>query len=337
MVRPYGHLRKMDALALVGSAAVSVTAFAIVFANYRPGGVSDWDQIWLAGRAILHGKDPYLAVNVDNSPWGLVYPMPAVLVGLPFCLLPLEVARAIWFAFVAGALAYSWGTKPRWRLVGLFSGGMIWAALGVQWTPLLVASIWLPWCGLAYACKPTTATALWLAKPRALPVVTGVALLAASFAVAPHWIGEWVHATSAVYHEPLVFRPGGFLLLAALARWRRPEARLILAFALIPSSGMPYDLLALYLIAGTKREWMLITLLTQIVAVWGESVWHAGIAAHAFAKLVWPAQLLLGYLPALAMLLLRPNTATPLSVLGGPVAPAAASSTEPFTQAALGA
>lgn len=297
---------------------MALAAFAIVVVNYGPGGVSDWDQIWLAGRAVLHGQDPYLAVNAGNSPWGLVYPVPAVLVGLPFCLLPLQAARAAWFAIGAGVLAYAWGTKPRWRLVGLLSGGMIWASLGAQWTPLLVASIWLPWAGFAYACKPTTAAALWLAKPRRLPIVTGLALVAASFAVSPHWVREWLEATSVMYHEPLLFRPGGFLLLVALARWRRPEARLVLALALIPSSGMPYDLLALYLVATTKREWMLITLLTQGVAVWGESVWHAGIAADAFAKLVWPAELSMAYLPALAMVLLRPNTATPLSAPGIP-------------------
>lgn len=287
---------------------------AVVWAGFAdsPAGVSDWDQCWIAGRALLRGEDPYQALTPNRSPWPLYYPLPAVLLALPFAGLPLPIARAVWFAVSSGALAYAWSAE-RWRLVGLASGAFWWAMMGAQWTPLLLAGLWVPAFGIAYAAKPTTGLALWVRRPSWLPVAAGLVLLALSFVVVPSWPWEWREAVGRAHHGPLLFRPGGFLLLLALLRWRRPEARMLALLAVIPSGAMPYDLLLLFAVAETRREWLAVVLLTWGVALYGWQV-GAGVQDAAFAERVWPAEILLGYLPAVAMVLRRPNLAAPGAV-----------------------
>jgi len=65
--------------------------------------------------------------------------------------------------------------------------------------------------------------------------VGSLVLVGASLAVYPAWLGEWSAALHAgrTYHAPFS-RPGGWVLLLAALRWRRPEARLLLAIHCIP-------------------------------------------------------------------------------------------------------
>lgn len=81
---------------------------------------SDFDQLWLAARAVMARGDPYAAVAASRWPWPLLYPMPAVVVALPFALLPLPIARAVWVAFCTGLLAWAWGREP-WRFMDFLS------------------------------------------------------------------------------------------------------------------------------------------------------------------------------------------------------------------------
>jgi hypothetical protein len=54
------------------------------------------------------------------------------------------------------------------------------------------------------------------------------------------------------YRAPALM-PGGILILAALTRWRRGEARLLVALACVPHTTLPYELLPLFLI---PRGWV---------------------------------------------------------------------------------
>jgi hypothetical protein len=296
--------------------AVLAGLLAATAANigYGPGTASDWDQLWLAGRALLAGQDPYAAIVPGvNSPWPLIYPLPAVILSLPFALVPLGWARRLWVGINIAVLAYALSDRPRWRAVALVSGPVVWSVIGAQWTPLLVASVWLPWLAVLFVAKPTTGAVLWVRRPSWLAVIAAAAIGGVSFLLVPGWIGSWRAAVAGQHHVPLLWRPGGVLLLAALFRWRRPEARLLASLALVPSAALPYDLLVLYAVAETRREWWVLTVLTSAVGLWASVVsLSADMPSKAayLAQNAWPAMLLLGYLPAVAMVLRRPNVAS---------------------------
>ena len=77
-----------------GWAAVAVAAAAgiVCWLSFRvpPVTSSDFDQLHIAARALLAGTDPYAAVAA-RQPFPLFYPLPAVLVAVPFAWLPLEI------------------------------------------------------------------------------------------------------------------------------------------------------------------------------------------------------------------------------------------------------
>jgi hypothetical protein len=188
--------------------------------------------------------------------------------------------------------------------------------MGAQWTPVMLASLGLPALGLLLVAKPTTGLAIWIRRPTWWPVAGACLLTGISFALFPHWIGAWRAALAEglqrpewrpyVYHAAPLTQPGGWLLLAALLRWRRPEARMLLALACVPQAGQPYDLLTLFAVAETRREWVLLVASTQLVAAFGFAIHSSHPDVPGFVTHVWPAMLGLGYLPALAMILRRP-------------------------------
>lgn len=290
------------------SLALGCVAAVLVWAHdVDAKAVGDWDQCWIAGRALLQGKSPYAAVNAESSPWPLIYPLPAVLVSLPFTPLPLPFARAAFTGVTSALLAY--GLSARWLgLLPFASGAYFWALMGVQWVPLLVAAVLLPWLSALLVVKPTTGLVLWAGWPSRIAVVGGIVLLAASFAIDPWWVGKWRTSVGAgiVYHVPLVMRPFGWVLLLAALRWRRPEGRFLTAFALMPQAAMPYDALPLLLIPRTFLERVIFVAGTQLLALVGMAKLGAASPA-AFADSLWPATLLFAYLPALIMVLRTKN------------------------------
>jgi hypothetical protein len=296
------------------SLAIGCVAAVLVWTqDVNAKAVGDWDQCWIAGRALLQGKSSYTAVNAESSPWPLIYPLPAVLVSLPFTPLPLPLARAAFTAVTSALLAY--GLSTRWLgLLPFASGAYFWALMGVQWVPLLVAAVLLPWLSALLVVKPTTGLVLWAGWPSRVAVIGGIVLLAMSFAVDPWWVGKWRTSVGAgiVYHVPLVMRPFGWVLLLAALRWRRPEGRFLTAFALMPQAAMPYDALPLLLIPKTFLERVIFVAGTQLLALIGMAKLGAA-SPGAFADSLWPATLLLAYLPALIMVL-RPKVAPTESV-----------------------
>ena len=292
---------------LASSVAIAIAATILVWLadRGRTNAVSDWDQCWLAARALLASKSAYAAVNDQTSPWPLIYPLPAVLVSVPFALAPLQLARALFAGVSSGLLAY--GLSLRWvGLLPFLSGAYMWALLGVGWVPLLIAAVLLPGLAFLLVVKPTTGLALWIGWPSRWAVFGGLVLLATSFIIEPDWVMQWRSSLGAniVYHVSPVMRPGGWLLLLSLFRWRQPEARFLTAFALIPQAAMPYDALPLLLIPQTFLERVIFVVGTQLLALYGIANLH-GASPSAFADKIWPAMLILGYLPAVVMVLRR--------------------------------
>jgi hypothetical protein len=252
-------------------------------------------------------------VNAQTSPWPLIYPLPAVLLSLPFAVVPLQLARALFAGVSSGLLGYA--LSSRWiGLLPFLSGAYMWALLGVGWVPVLIAAVLLPWLSFLLVVKPTTGLALWIGWPSRWAVIGGLGLVAVSFAIEPSWVAQWRASLGAsiVYHVSPIMRPFGWILLLALVRWRRPEARFLTAFALIPQAAMPYDALPLLLIPETFRERVIFVASTQLLALYGMANLH-GAAPAAFAQKIWPATLVLGYLPPLFMVLRRKAAVVPVA------------------------
>jgi hypothetical protein len=277
---------------------------------------SDFQQPQLAAALLLTGENPYAAIGPDRPvahQFRLIYPATAAVVAMPFTALPPRAADALFVglgvAFLAWALTRHTLRNP--QLLVFASFAMATAAQTVQWSPYLTAATMLPWLGVLYACKPSVGLAYLIAYPSVWSALGAGALALATVILWPWWPGEWLAAVGTVTHMSApVTRPGGFLLLLALLRWRRPEARLLAALACIPQTPVLYEAVPLFLIVSTLKEGLLLAVLTaasgRIVNALG-----ADLDYNAWMMLSGQWMLWMVYLPCLAFILRRANVAVP--------------------------
>jgi hypothetical protein len=297
------RLARVGVAALVG---LAVAGYVLLFYRHQsPLAVSDFDAIWTAARALRAGHDPYGAIQSPPWPWNLQYPLPAVLIALPFSVLPLVVARAAFMGISAGLLAYGLARRAWWPLVMLAGGQMFFAIQSVQWTPLFAAAVLLPPLQVLWAVKPTTGLTLFAAYPNWRTVLGGLVLLILAFLAWPHWLDGWLAAARIAPHRPAILRPGGVLLLLALLRWRLPEGRQLAVLALMPLSPHLYEALPLMLVARSRRELLVLAVCGTIGLAAGAITPHAVGPDH--GPIPWAVVFLTGYLPALAVVLKHPN------------------------------
>jgi hypothetical protein len=277
------------------------------YARQPPGVISDWDPTWAGTRALLRGESPYGAIQMPPWPNRLLYPLPALLLTLPFTFIPLLLARGVFAGLSAGAFTYVVTRRGRWTLYFLISGAMLWSWVDVQWAPLLIAAALMPSLSWLLAVKPTTGFALWAAYPNRKAVLGGLLFLAVSLLVRPVWIREWLESVSRTPHEPHLLRPGGFLLLLGLVRWRRPEGRLLACLSLVPATTALYETLPVALVCRNRLEAAVFATLTMIAHllfyVGPQGPWPVG------AEYQWWVLLALVYLPAIVVVLRRSNRA----------------------------
>lgn len=275
---------------------------------------TDLQQLIVSAQALSSGADPYGVVGPGLAydwPWRLLYPLPGVVVALPFSSASLSFGMgAMAFVFV-GATAFVYAlTREGWfRLPMLFSVPALWAFWWAQWSPILAAATVLPWLGFVYAAKPTIGAALFVYRPDRRALVGAVALVVLSFIFYPPWLTAWMSAVrgSDLRHFLIPIRwPGGALILLALFRWRRPEARLLVALACVPQSPTFYDMLPLAFIPSTARESVTLTVLTYIVMTVTALMAH-GYKLTENLQVSGPLSVLLIYIPCLIMVLRRPN------------------------------
>jgi hypothetical protein len=303
---------------------VALLAGAFYFGGTSGAGYdSDLDQVWVASRALLRGVDPYSVVGPGleaDQRFPLYYPLPAVIAFLPLAVLPLALARAVFVGASAGLLAYA-VSRRGWHLVPIFvSGAFATAYVTAQWSPLLAAAVFLPWLGPVFVMKPNIGAAIVAATPsRSLLAWTaggGTLLTLISFLIDPVWLHKWLgHVQDAPHFTPPVLLPGGVLVLIALLRWRRPEARLIVALACVPHTTLAYESLPVLLAARNWKQAGLLAVLSLSTFVVqnriapapgsGEDVYNAWVTASG----TWIV--LLVYIPATIMVLLRPNVGEP--------------------------
>jgi hypothetical protein len=303
--------RRWAFAALVGAASA---AYVFYYARANPGFVSDFDQVWASAAALWRGENPYLVVGPGRPfhwHWPLYYPMPALVLTAPLGLLPVVAARMVFAGLSAALLAFGITRDgfARWPLF-ISIPFMVNVEL-VQWSNLLAAAMLLPLLGGIAAAKPNIGLAMVLHTDRARSLwamaIGGAVLVTLSFAVLPNWLGFWIqNASSAPHVSPLLLRPGGPLLLAALARWRRPEARLLAALACTPLTPTFYDPTILYLVTKTFREALALTVATFVlffIVVFSGPI----RTAAQWGGIVSTASIWVVYLPCLIMVLRRPN------------------------------
>lgn len=304
-------MRARLAVALI--IATVAVLFPIAEHLRTPDRPSDLGIVWFGARSLLAGVNPFPLVGPGRWyewDWGLFYPATAMVAALPLAWLTEAWATGVFVWISSAALAFA-ATRDNWNRVWIFpSAAFIISARTGQWSTILSASFLLPGLSWIWICKPTTGLAMALAtgSSRALKIGTlgAILLMIVSLAMLPDWPSQWFDVISGPRElSSPVTRAGGFAILLALLRWRRSEARLLVALALIPLTAAWYEGLPLLLVASTKRENQLLSMISSIGFISQHFFQSApnvvvshdtGVLMNAFC-----------YLPATLMVLRRPN------------------------------
>ena len=295
-----------------GAAAILASFVAVASYLHAPLGTPgpDIDQAWLAARAVLHGQDPYRSLEASHAfAFPLYYPLTTAIVSLPLAPWPLDVARLLFVGGTAALFGYAFGARRPYLWPTLLGMPFFVSVRSAQWAPLLTAAMLMPSLGWLAAAKPNLGVAM-LAGARSwrdakVLVLGGLAIVLVSLLVDPHWPSKWRAALAMSEHfRPLVVRPGGFLALLALFRWRDPDARLLIALAVVPVTGLAYDVLPACLVCRSRKQ-------AAALAVASYAGWLGAPmvnAAQGFADEMWRnGELVLWccLLPAVALVALR--------------------------------
>jgi hypothetical protein len=308
-VRPAGE--QVGRILLVVAIAVVAGWFTAITA--QPKFVTtDFEYLWRGARLWSVGIDPYSMQ--PRAAWlhiwplfdRLFYPLPALLVVGPFAAWPLATAQILFVGLASALLAWRLSRDALWPLLIFLTPSMWMAAFIGQWSPWLTLAMLVPSAGFLLACKPTLGLACFIYRPTWRAFASGCAIVLVSLALMPTWPREWLTNLAYVQrHPPAIMTPGGWILALALLRWRQREARLLLAFACVPQLLFFADQLPLFLVARNRREAVLYTLSGIVVGcIWASR--H--FMRYAAVQLTGPYVMLACYLPALWIVLRRPNT-----------------------------
>ena len=278
----------------------------------QPTAIRDVSDVVYAAQAFTEGFDPYEVVGRSER-WAMpapsLYPFTAVMLFIPFAWLPAIWLNTAWVALGSGLLAWA-VTRERLltpTLMLFVSTPFLQSVQTTQWSPLLMAGALLPWGGWLLACKPTTAIWLFAYRPTWRVVGLALGLVAISLLIWPAWPWSWLpnlrEAPNAISALTLW---GGALVLLALWKWRRPEARLLAAMACVPHTLLPYETLPLFLVPQTWGEaCVLLAGTTLAVVLHNIGAPYASATEWVAASGVWTIWFV--YLPCLVMVLRRPN------------------------------
>jgi hypothetical protein len=134
-----------------------------------------------------------------------------------------------------------------------------------------------------------------------------VATLLVSLLIFPHWVFEWRAIVGAATRvRPYAVRAGGFLLLLALFRYRRPEARWLAALVFVPTTASSPDALVLFAFPHSFRQGLVLALLTHAINFYVVTQ-PKPPTDDAVTALNSGVTLVLAFLPALLVVLSRKN------------------------------
>lgn len=276
----------------------------------------DFTWHWLAGQALLNGQNPYEVIAVGgvyqlDAPY--VYPLTTAIAALPFAATLPPALAAPAFVFVC-TLLLAWAiTKDGYDRLPIFlSIPFLWAVKSAQWSPLLMTAALLPAAGWLIPVKPHLGLAVLAYRPSRGMLLGSLGFFLVTLFVNPAWPVEWIQIlpqrVHGIYLSPMTLAYGGPLLMLAALRWRRPEARLLLAMGLVPQNFLFYDQLLLWLIPKSRLETAglgLLSVVAIVLAEWWSMPPQAAIeqVSSAYRPLI----VALLYLPCLIMVLRRPN------------------------------
>ena len=276
---------------------------------------TDFSQLKFGAEAMLHGGDPYKLVGMGKvfpSAFPIMYPATAYTAVMPFTLLNDRAAGALFIALGTFLLAYG-STAGTWHRLPMFASFAFTHNVQLaQWSPLMTAMLFLPWLAVFSSGKPNQAIPILASSPsvkmiRAATLGTAVLFLI-SVAFLPQWPWEWLKIVSrGSQMQPPLIHLGGFFILLALLRWRRPEAWLVLLMACMPASWAWYNLLILLAaVPKTYREAAMLSLVSSFGALLAINILPGPSSPTSF-PFWWAFQVAFGYLPATILILTRPN------------------------------
>jgi hypothetical protein len=310
------HTARVMIALVFGLLASAYIAYAAAYVWPGPDAFSDIDHLWFAARDLWRGGNPYQSIGPHPGAtyrfgWPMFYPLTTVVALLPLASLPVAAFRIVWVGIPAVLFAWRVTERSPWHWLWLLSFGVIDAAGIAQWSIFTTAVALTPSLAFLLVLKPQAALAWVLAtlSPRLARdiAVAGLALLAISLCFDPAWVPKWLTAVSAGQHlRPLLVRPLAWPLLLALTRWRRLEARLIVALAIVPITPAPYELVPLVLVPRSRPQLAMLVACTWLAYAVQWTLVSAASPSDRLA-IAQDVLLLLVYLPALAMVLRRPN------------------------------
>jgi len=259
-----------------------------------------------AAEALTSGQNPYTDLEVVENTYPLdapfFYPLSAAIVAIPFLgLASPYTAGALFIGISSALMAYGLLATGNWRKLPVFASAMFFTSGWVaQWSPIIFAAALMPKFSFLLTCKPNLGLAGFLYRPTRRGVI-GILLAAlVTILVFPDWPVYWLAniANTGRHVPPIMALPLGPLLLISAFFWRRPEARLLLSYAVIPHLPFFYDPLLLWLIPKSLAGSMTLSGLSWVAYVlWSENLTGVLGPLHAVIDFV--------YLPALLILLIE--------------------------------
>jgi hypothetical protein len=278
------------------------------------GGADDFTWHWLGARALLEGQSPYEVVTAGGkynliAPY--IYPLTTAVAALPFAaFLPPASAAALFMGVSSALLAWGLSSEGYQRFPLFMSVPYIWALTAGQFSPVITAGALLASVAWIAPIKPTIGLAAVAFRPSKWTVIGCLAFVLLGFLFNPRWVFEWraalPHRVPDVYWSPATV-VGGPLLLLAILRYKRPEARLLFTLALVPQLFLFYDQLLLWLIPRDWKESSVLSALSWLALYFGNKGFGANATTHDVVTAYSQPIMLLLFLPSLAMVLMRRN------------------------------
>jgi hypothetical protein len=300
------------------SVAIGLAAALFIGKQYgdKPNFHTDFGMSWFGAKSVLHGADPYPLVGPGrqfNYGWPLTYPATSFIALSPLGFVNEKTAAMIFVGLSSALLCFGL-TRDGFYLLPLFltEAYLNGARLG-QWNIALTAILFFPWLAALAAVKPQAALPPIIGSAKkesfAWAALGGSALFFASLLLIPGWPREWLTAMKSmppVVHPPITW-PFGFLIPLVLFRWKRKEAWLVMAMAVVPQTSAWYSTLPLFTVPRTLAQSVTLVSIATIGGVLGAEFVPDLKSYAELERYVNALHIFTMYLPAVILVLRRKN------------------------------
>jgi hypothetical protein len=311
---PPGTLVRVGVAMVLGVAGGSLAYWHLAVVEPNMLGF-DFTWAWRGARALLAGENPYVVIQ-PTGPFpfnsAFKYPLPVAVIALPVAHLSAQAAAGVFGGAGFALLSFALMRDGYWRLPILSSAPCLLTLAMGQWSLLLTAAALMPAASWLVCLKPTTGLASFAYNPRVSAVVGSIAAFAVCLLIIPTWPIQWMRAMffdpSTHWYVSAVQLPFGFLLLLSTLRWRTREGRMLLALSIVPQVQAIYSGLIALLAARNFREASVLTIVSSLGYLgylWFD--WDVPSDQLLDPAHQAPWLMMTSYLPALLVVLLRPN------------------------------